>query len=268
MLWGPVGLLLSTPLTICLLVLGTHVPKLQFLRVLLGDEPALAPYQQIYRRLIRGAVVDAAAVARKEIEDKGLERGLDDSLGRMMVLADRDTALHRLNAAQTATIVDGTDEVLDLLAESIGEEPAPAPDEAADAAAVAPGVLFHCVGGRGEVDDAAAAVIAFALRQRGLRAEDSRRAEPIEGSRQKGAVLLVACYCSHPSQAVLRYNKRKLQADAGPTRHVVIDYEVAPMADLAAKVGLAGDLIAGDIEAISRFMLQQSAAAAAGATAA
>ncbi len=78
MLWGPIGLLLSTPLTICLLVLGTHVPNLQFLRVLLGDEPALAPYQQIYRRLIRGAVVDAAAVAQKEIDDKGLERGLDD----------------------------------------------------------------------------------------------------------------------------------------------------------------------------------------------
>ena len=60
MLWGPIGLLLSTPLTICLLVLGTHVPQLQFLRVLLGDEPALQPCQQIYRRLIRGAIADAA----------------------------------------------------------------------------------------------------------------------------------------------------------------------------------------------------------------
>jgi hypothetical protein len=71
-------------------------------------------------------------------------------------------------------------------------------------------------------------------------------------------VLLVVCYCSHPSQAVLRYNKRKLHEGAGQTRHAVIDYDVAPMADLAAKVGLAGDLIAGDIDAICRFMLQQS----------
>lgn len=258
-LWGPIGLLLSTPLTICLLVLGTHVPPLQFLRVLLGDEPALAPYQQIYRRLIRGAVVDAAAVAQREIDEKGLERGLDDSLGRMIVLADKDRDLDRLSSKQTALIVDGTDEVLDLLAEHIDEESAPDPKNATESR----GVLFHCVGGRGEVDDAAAAVIAFGLRRRGLKAEDSRRAEPIEASRQKGTVRLVVCYSSHPSQAVLRYNRRKLHAGAGQTRHVVIDYDVAPMSDLAAKVGLTGDLIAGDIEAISRFMLQQSTAVAA-----
>ncbi|WP_428659243.1 AI-2E family transporter [Reyranella sp.] len=261
MLWGPIGLLLSTPLTICLLVLGTHVPALQFLRVLLGDEPALSPHQQIYRRLIRGAVVDAAAVARKEIEDKGLERGLDESLGRMMVLADEDREMHRLNATQTATIVDGTDEVLDLLAESIGEEAAPDPERAPGVAKGADGVLVHCVGGRGEVDDAAAAVVAFGLRQRGLEAEDSRRGEPIDESRHKGPVLLVVCYCSHPSQAVLRYNKRKLHEGVGLTRHVVIDYEVAPMTDLAAKVGLAGDLVAGNLDAIFRFVLQQTTAA-------
>ena len=75
-------------------------------------------------------------------------------------------------------------------------------------------------------------------------------------------MLLVVCYASHPSQAVLRYNRRKLHAGISQTRHVVIDYEVAPMSDLAAKVGLAGDLITGDIEAISRFMLQQSTAVA------
>ncbi|MCW5737942.1 MAG: AI-2E family transporter [Enhydrobacter sp.] len=258
MLWGPVGLLLATPLTVCLLVLGTHVPQLHFLRVLLGDEPALAPYQQIYRRLIRGAVVDAAAVAQKEILEKGLEHGLDESLGRMVVLADRDRELRRLNARQTGIIVDGTDEVLDLLAETSGDRPAAEAKAAANLAGDARGLLVHCVGGRGEVDDAAAAVIAFSLRQAGLQAEDSRRAQPIDASREKGPVLLVVCYASHPSQAVLRYNRRKLHAGVTQIRHAVIDYEVAPMSDLAAKVGLAGDLVAGDIAAIARFMLQES----------
>ena len=116
-LWGPIGLLLSTPLTICLLVLGTHVPHLGFLRILLGDEPALAPYQQIYRRLIRKAVADASAVALAEIEEKGREQGLDDGMGRMVVLAEADRALDRLSAAQIDAIVEGTDEVLDLIAE-------------------------------------------------------------------------------------------------------------------------------------------------------
>ena len=115
-LWGPLGLLLSMPLTICLLVLGTHVPHLGFLQVLLGDEPALSPYQQIYRRLISMAVADASTVALAEIEEKGWERGLDDGMGRMVVLAEADRAQDRLSPAQVEAIVDGTDEVLDFIA--------------------------------------------------------------------------------------------------------------------------------------------------------
>ena len=52
-LWGPVGLLLATPLTVCLVVLGRHVPQLQFLDILLGDEPAMPPHARIYQRLLR-----------------------------------------------------------------------------------------------------------------------------------------------------------------------------------------------------------------------
>jgi predicted PurR-regulated permease PerM len=47
-LWGPVGLFLSTPLTVCLVVLGKHVPALQFLSVLLGSAPALEPHERMY----------------------------------------------------------------------------------------------------------------------------------------------------------------------------------------------------------------------------
>src|SRR5205085_10683883 len=47
-LWGPIGLFLSTPLTVCLVVLGRHVPQLAFLEVLLGDEPALTPPELLY----------------------------------------------------------------------------------------------------------------------------------------------------------------------------------------------------------------------------
>ncbi|MDP1966615.1 MAG: AI-2E family transporter, partial [Reyranella sp.] len=108
-LWGPIGLILSTPITICLLVLGRHVPNLGFLQVLLGDEPALKPYQQIYRRLMRKAVPEASAVAQAEIDEKGREQGLDDSLGRMVVLAEQDRASDRLSPEQIDAIVEGTD---------------------------------------------------------------------------------------------------------------------------------------------------------------
>lgn len=260
MLWGPIGLLLSTPLTICLLVLGTHVPHLQFLRVLLGDEPALLPFQQIYRRLIRKATAEASAVALEEIEEKGPERGLDDSLGRMLVLAEEDRALGRLTAEQTAAIVDGTDQVLEFLAAEADQQSKAAP-EGSDAS-VAPkteGPVFNCIGGRGEIDDAAAAVIAFALRQRGLAAEESRRADAARADGNTVALPLI-CYASHPSDAVRRYNLRKLRAGGGRARHAVIDYEVAAAVALPPGVvnPSAQQMLVGDIAAICRLAAQHA----------
>jgi predicted PurR-regulated permease PerM len=271
-LWGPIGLLLSTPLTICLLVLGTHVPQLQFLRVLLGDEPALQPCQQIYRRLIRGAVADAADVALKEIEDKGPERGLDESLGRMVVLAEHDRALGRLAAGQTAAIMDGTDRVLDFLAANSDEDENE--DSGSGAGRASPpkrdsakaGTLFQCIGGRGEIDDAAAAVIAFALRQRGLQARDARHADVVpvvagaDLSADDAVTLPLLCYASHPSPAVLRYNVRKLGAGAGRARHAIIDYDVAPAPPLPPALAGAGEaqMLVGDIAAICQMAAQHA----------
>lgn len=263
-LWGPIGLLMSTPLTICLLVLGTHVPHLQFLRVLLGDEPALLPYQQIYRRLIRKAVAEASAVALEEIEEKGSERGLDDSLGRMVVLAEGDRALGRLTAEQTAAIVDGTDQVLEFLvaeADQNGEKAAAATDSGTTAKIDGP--VFNCIGGRGEIDDAAAAVIAFALRQHGFAAEESRRAEAA-GAASDTVALPLICYASHPSDAVRRYNLRKLRAGGGRARHAVIDYEVAAAVALPPGVvnASAQQMLVGDVAAICRLAAQHALQAA------
>jgi len=52
LLWGPIGLVLSTPLTVCLVVMGRHVPHLRFLHIILGDEPVLPPEVQFYQRLL------------------------------------------------------------------------------------------------------------------------------------------------------------------------------------------------------------------------
>jgi predicted PurR-regulated permease PerM len=260
MLWGPVGLLLSTPLTICLLVLGTHVPHLQFLRVLLGDEPALLPYQQIYRRLIRKAVAEASAVALEEIEEKGPERGLDDSLGRMIVLAEDDSALGRLSAEQTAAIVDGTDQVLEFLAAEADQKVGTAStDGGAGTTPKSEGPVFNCIGGRGGIDDAAAAVIAFALRQNGFAAEESRRADAA-GVADDSLALPLICYASHPSDAVRRYNLRKLRVGGGRARHAVIDYEVAAAMALPPGVSSASaqQMLVGDIAAICRLAAQHA----------
>ena len=264
-LWGPVGLLLSTPLAICLLVLGRHVPHLGFLQIVLGAEPALAPYQQIYRRLIRKAVADAATVALAEIEEKGRERGLDDGMGRMVVLAEADRAQDRLSAAQVEAIVEGTDEVLDFLAaDGLDDRPTAAPEAvpAADPMLREVPAFFHCVGGRGQVDDAAATLVAFALRQAGLQAASLRRAaQPAADGKEGSLAIHLICYASHPSEAVRRYTLRKLTlgGGAGRARHLVIDYDVAPgLAPSIAGSLWPGDTFAGDLATLCRLVAEHA----------
>ena len=71
-LWGPIGLILATPLTICLVVIGRHVERLRFLDVLLGDRPALTPTELVYQRLLVGDPIEATEQAAKFLKEKPL----------------------------------------------------------------------------------------------------------------------------------------------------------------------------------------------------
>ena len=76
-LWGPVGLVLATPLTICLVVLGRHVDRLKFLDVMLGDRPPLTPPQLAYQRMLAGDPVEAVEQAHEYLNDASLENYYD-----------------------------------------------------------------------------------------------------------------------------------------------------------------------------------------------
>ncbi|MEF9949172.1 MAG: AI-2E family transporter, partial [Comamonas sp.] len=69
-LWGPIGLILSTPLTVCLLVLGRYIPSLKFMEVLLGSEPVLGPQQRLYQRLLADDADDAISMAVESVEER------------------------------------------------------------------------------------------------------------------------------------------------------------------------------------------------------
>ena len=71
-LWGPIGLILSTPLTLCLVVLGRHVGALEFFDVLLGDRPALSPSTAFYQRILADDPDDALANAESLLDDRSL----------------------------------------------------------------------------------------------------------------------------------------------------------------------------------------------------
>jgi hypothetical protein len=216
----------------------------------------LAPYQQIYRRLIRKAVAEASAVALAEIEAKGLEAGLDDAMGRMVVLADGDEARDRLNPAELAAIVDGTDDVLDFLSDAPDDAVGAPPALRAGVSATREGgTSFRCIGGRGGIDDAAAAIIAFALRRQGFPGIVGRRGEAVDESTDDShRVLALICYASHPSDAVRRYNQRKLPVgQVLNARHAVIDYDVAPVSSSVPGDAGPRDLWVGDIATICRL---------------
>ncbi|HWG20634.1 MAG TPA: AI-2E family transporter [Terracidiphilus sp.] len=94
LLWGPVGLMLSVPLTVCLVVMGRHVPSLEFLTVMLGDQPAMPASTRLYQRLLARDEREAAEVLESAVKDKPLEEVYDMVLIPALVMSEEDR-LHR-----------------------------------------------------------------------------------------------------------------------------------------------------------------------------
>jgi predicted PurR-regulated permease PerM len=102
--WGPIGLILSTPLTICMVVLGQHIPRFRFLSLLLGDQPALAPHVAFYQRLLAADSDEAIQVARMHVRKQGRETLADEVLIRALRLVRRDRLHAGLSAEDEAFI--------------------------------------------------------------------------------------------------------------------------------------------------------------------
>jgi hypothetical protein len=117
-LWGPIGLLLSTPLTVCLVVMGKYIPQLQFLDILLGDEPVLPPHVRVYQRLIAGDEEEAIDLARELLDDKPLDKLYDDVLIPTLALAASDHHRGRLDDARLEFIRQGMRNIV----EEMGDE--------------------------------------------------------------------------------------------------------------------------------------------------
>ncbi len=86
-MWGPIGLILSTPLTACVVVLGRTVPSLEFLSVVLGDQPPLSPHLSFYQRLLARDEDEASAVVEEYTQKNGVEKVYDDLLVPALVHA-------------------------------------------------------------------------------------------------------------------------------------------------------------------------------------
>jgi predicted PurR-regulated permease PerM len=237
-LWGPVGLVLATPLTVCLVVLGRHVERFEFLDVMLGDRPALSPSELFYQRMLAGDPAEAVDKAEEFLKEKPLSIYYDDVALPGLKLAQNDVARGSLGAAQSEKIKSAVLEVVDDLAEEGDRKVETKTTHDAEAAAALETVAGDvadlpllkredlasgwqddtpvlCVAGRGPLDEAAAVMLAQLLKKHGLGAR-VEGAEAIGTSsifrlETAGVAMVCLSYLDASSPAHMRYTIRRLR---------------------------------------------------------
>lgn len=172
-LWGIAGLLLATPMTVCLLVIGKHVPQLSFLTILLGDEPVFETETRVYQRLLAGDQEEAAELLEDSLEHESLAQIYDTVLIPTLARAETHWLRGDLNDARHTFIFQSVKEIIEGLGESHRAIPSPSeikpPVEASgDSASVVancslkPWVL--CLPARTEADEIAGMMLTQLLR--------------------------------------------------------------------------------------------------------
>ena len=116
-LWGPVGLVLATPLTVCLVVMGRHIPRLAFLSIVLSDEEPLTPAEDCYHRLHRAGEHDVMEIVEHYLKSHGKDALFDFVLIPVVAASERDHRLGLLEEEQLDFIQKGMREILEELEE-------------------------------------------------------------------------------------------------------------------------------------------------------
>lgn len=163
LLWGPIGLMLSTPLTVCLAVLGRHIPQLEFLYVLLGDEPVLAPEARYYQRLLAMDEDEAAEIAESYLKEHDLTELYESMLIPALALAKKDRHHERLDENREKFILQSTRDLI----EELDERATPLAEKTAST----PLASVACMPARDETDELVAVMVAKILMRGGYRAE-------------------------------------------------------------------------------------------------
>ncbi len=192
--WGPIGLIVATPLTVLLVVLGKHVDSLDFLEVLLGAAPALTPAQIFYQRLLAGDPEEAASQAELQLADRSMLAYADEIALAGLQLAQVDLQRGTVTAARAETIKHSLDQLIDYLPEPEFHDPLIVQGERVDALPVdtdlpqpdapqTPSASVLIIGGRTALDQAAGAILARVLLEQ-------RQAATVVGANEATVALL------------------------------------------------------------------------------
>lgn len=248
-LWGPVGLFLATPLTVCLSVVGRHVPTLRFFDVLLGSEPVLAPEERLYQRMLAGEAEEAGEIAEKFLQEKPLIAFCEEVMLPALRLAEKDRQRKALGGERLAVVTESFLALVRDLAdydepETRESDEQPHPTEAA----VAWTGQALCVGARSGLDTVSAALLVHVLERRGIGARLAPRealsAEALGSLNWTGVEMVCLLYLSPSGPTHARGHCRRLRRVARQTPRLVALLNAPPGAPPPDTTGIDADVIA------------------------
>ena len=240
-LWGPIGLVLATPLTVCLVVLGRHVERLEFLDVMFGDRPALSPPEIFYQRMLAGDPTEASEKAEEFLKERALSSYYDEVALKGLQLAQADAERGTLDLERLKKIRDAVSEFTNNLSDQ-DDRPPPKVRSTSDAEATSavesvaedapyenlpilskedlpPGWQGEhpvlCVAGRSLIDEAAAIMLGQLSTAHGLAARvegaDALSTTNIFRLETTGVAIVCLVYLHAGAPAHMRYAVRRLR---------------------------------------------------------
>jgi predicted PurR-regulated permease PerM len=278
-LWGPIGLVLATPLTVCLVVLGRHVERLEFLDVMFGDRPALSPPEIFYQRMLAGDPTEAAEKAEQFLKERSLASYYDEVALKGLQLAQVDAERGALDPARLTKIRDAVSEFASDLSDQ-DDRPPPKVNLTTDAEASSAvesvaedsahenlPVLSRenlplewqgehpvlCLAGRSLIDEAAAIMLAqlstahgLAARVEGAEALFTTNVFRLETT---GVAIICLVYLDSSGPAHMRYSVRRLRRKL-PKATIILGCwvrDIEPAALELLREGAKADLAAASL---------------------
>jgi len=278
-LWGPIGLVLATPLTVCLVVLGRHVERLEFLDVMFGDRPALSPPEIFYQRMLAGDPTEAAEKAEQFLKERSLASYYDEVALKGLQLAQVDAERGALDQERLTKIRDAVSEFASDLADQDDRPPAKINSTTdAEASSAVESVAENathetlpvlgkedlppewqgehpvlCMAGRSLIDEAAAIMLAQLSTAHGLaaRVEGPQALSTTNVFRLETTGVAVVClvYLDASGPAHMRYSVRRLRRKL-PTSTIILCCwvkDIDPAALQQLREGAKADLVAASL---------------------
>jgi predicted PurR-regulated permease PerM len=223
LIWGPPGLLLSTPLTACLVVLGRHVENLNFLEMLLGDKPALSPVQSFYQRILASDPDEVALQAETLLKDCTLLDYYEDVAMPALALAQADVYREVMDRDRMAAVCASVERVVEDLADHADPETPPVPENVeqlvasaeVNAGPVKKTANALCLAGRTMLDQAGCAILSQLLQRAGISASvaspDTLTTRGLLALDASAVDAICIVYFDHRSLAPVRFPVRRLR---------------------------------------------------------